>query len=250
MKTSINEEDLEAKMIEALDETIMKNAEHFKKILGSLHKFMGFPYVLKEDIKAADFVHIVDVEKDCYKTFGHLTYDYSMKPLPKNNKLLFETIILKCSNKWKEKNNFRIQHIPVLIKIHHILGNGLSIMNLFVQLFGDDKYVIDNVIREFNKRYKRSNFWMRLLQGVYSFLLLPGFMVCEGIKRNFNKTAFIARAGFGKQYFVKKVDDTISVQKIKNLKKKIGDCSFTEILLTAISASCYDYFREVSGFFQ
>ncbi|XP_056632771.1 uncharacterized protein LOC130442573 isoform X1 [Diorhabda sublineata] len=248
METDIKEKSLQERIIKHFERTIIKNTNHFRKIHSSVHSYMGFSFLLREEIQAADFVNIIDVNEDSYEYLNHFIYEYCMKPLPKHNKLLMDATILKCGNNWKMKNNFRIDQIPVLFRIHHILGDGLSIMNLFIQLFGDDKLVIDEVIGEFHNRHKYNNFWMRLLEDVYSFLILPGFMICEVIRRCMNNRVFIGSTGSGKQYFAKKVgDDTMSLQKIKALKKKIGNCRFTEILIAAISASLCDYFRKKNG---
>ncbi|XP_057670158.1 uncharacterized protein LOC130902225 [Diorhabda carinulata] len=245
MRTDVKEENLMEKLIEALDGTFIKNADQLKKLHGSLKNFMGFPFLLKKKLEAADFVTLIDVDRDGYESLNHLIHEYCTSSLHTNKKLLIDSTILKCSNEWKIKNNFKIDQIPLLFKVHHVVGDGLSIMNLIVQSFGDDKFVIDKIIEEFNNRQKPANAWKRLLEDIVSFFLLPGFMVCEIIKRSLNSKVFIGGVGSGEQYFAKTVgDDNMSVQKIKGLKNKIGDCRFTEILITAISASLCDYFRK------
>lgn len=243
MNTNMSEEALKERMVDAINVKMMKHEQHFKKIHSSLHNCMGYSFLLREyDIKAADFITIVDVEKDRYESVNHLTYEYCMKPLPKQNKLLFEVIIVKSNKEWRLRNNFKVEQIPILIRMHHLLADGLSTMNLYVQLFGDDKAVIDEVIEKFNKNHKRSQFWLELLQNIYFFLLLPGYVVYHGIHTYGNDRGFMSNLGSGKQHFTYKVgDDAMLIQKMKNLKNKVGNFGFTDILITAISASIYEY---------
>ncbi|XP_057658161.1 uncharacterized protein LOC130895064 isoform X1 [Diorhabda carinulata] len=246
MNTEMSEEALRERMVQAINMKMIKYEQHFKKIHSSLYNFMGYTFLIKEDdVRATDFVTILDVEKDRYESINHLAYEYSMKPLPKQNKRLFEIIIIKSSKEWKTRNNFKVEKIPVLMRMHHLLADGLSTLNLNVQLFGDNKVVINEVVDKFNTNRKRPQYWLEILQNIYFFLLLPGYIIYHEIHTYGNYRGFMNNLGSGKQHFIYKVgDDNMMIRKIKTLKNKIGNCSFTQILITAISASIYEYSKK------
>lgn len=246
VNSKASEEDLKRKLMEVLDDKIIKNVEHFKKIHSSLHSFMGYQFLLKEEVEVDDIVTMVDVEKDGYESINHLLHEYSIKPLPKQNKLLFEMIIVKSSKEWRIRNNLKVEQIPLLVRMHHVLGDGLSTMNLFIQLIGDDKVVLDEVVETFNRR-DISKCWMRFLQNIHMFLLFPGFFIYNGIQMfNYNKRFGHNKMfeGSGKPYFASKVGDDELLDRVKSLKREIGNYSFNEILFTAISAALHNHLRK------
>lgn len=77
-------------------------------------------------------------------------------------------------------------------------------------------------------------------------LLFLGFYIVEKIKLFINN--FDGPIIVHKQVMTFKAEKTGEhlIKKLKKIKKDIGDTSFTEVLLTLISASLYTHFQSVS----
>ncbi|CAG9835496.1 unnamed protein product [Diabrotica balteata] len=244
-------EDLVADIREVLNKKILAEPNKYQKLLCSLNTFLGYTFLLKEQVKADDFITVIDVEKTKYSSMKELMFSYSYKPLPLNNKLLLEIIVIKAPKAWKESNDMKENQIPLLIRINHVIADGLSVMNLCAQALGENDVNLEKSL----KNIPKSPEWQRqpafqFLQKIYLFFMVPGFLLVRYFKGEAVSVAGQEYEGpmsayrQNVSYKTEKPGENL-VQKIKDLKKQIGnDTSFSEIILTAVSSSLYNYYEK------
>lgn len=69
--------------------------------------FLGYPFFLRENVTADNIVNTLEVDKSNFKNIQDILSAYSSKPLPLDNKLLWEVTFLKASDKWNRLNNLK-----------------------------------------------------------------------------------------------------------------------------------------------
>ncbi|XP_028139614.2 uncharacterized protein LOC114333819 [Diabrotica virgifera virgifera] len=243
-------EDIVADIRDVLNRTIMAEPGKYQKLLSSLNTFLGYSFLLKEQVKADDIITVIDIEKTKYSSMKELMFSYSYKPLPQNNKLMVEIIVIKAPKAWKESNDFKENQIPLMIRINHTVADGLSVMNLCAHTLGENDVNLENSL----KNIPKSPEWQltpafQLLQKIYLFFMVPGFLIVRYFQGEATSVAgqeFEGPKSAHRQnisYRTEKPGENL-VQKVKDLKKQIGDTSFSEIILTAVSASLYNYYEK------
>ncbi|XP_056643550.1 uncharacterized protein LOC130449627 [Diorhabda sublineata] len=163
-----------------------------------------------------------------------------------NNFFVYQLFLLPCRFKFF----FQEYQVPMLIRINHVIADGLSAMNLFAHTFGEN----DVKLEESLKNIPKSPEWQKLpifqfLQNLLYFYLVPGYLLVKNFRGELKSltgqsyegpmTSFRQNVSYGTE----KPGEGL-VQKIKSMKKQIGDTSFSEIILTAISASLYKYYQK------
>ncbi|CAH1110902.1 unnamed protein product [Psylliodes chrysocephalus] len=238
------DEDIEANAKRVIQERLFKYPDKFGRLMCSVHMFLGYPFFLRENVTADNIVNTLEVDKSNFKNIQDILSAYSSKPLPLDNKLLWEVTFLKASDKWNRLNNLKNHQVAVIIRLNHALGDGLSFMNLCAEILGENDIRLDKTFKNIPKSAEwTKNPVMDILLKLFFFLIVPGFYIVEKIKLFINN--FDGPIIVHKQVMTFKAEKTGEhlIKKLKKIKKDIGDTSFTEVLLTLISASLYTHFQ-------
>ncbi|CAH1112631.1 unnamed protein product [Psylliodes chrysocephalus] len=158
-----------------IQERLFKHPEKFGKLMCSLNTFLGYPYLLREEMTADDIVTEVDAEQANYKSMQDLVFSYSNKPMPQKDKLMWEVVIVKASSDWKRVNDLREDQIPMFIRINHTIADGLCVMNLCAQAMGENNITFEDSL----KNIPKSPTWtkippLRHLQELFLLFTVPG----------------------------------------------------------------------------
>ncbi|CAH1112632.1 unnamed protein product [Psylliodes chrysocephalus] len=238
--------DVEKDVKEVIQERMFKHPEKYGKMMCSLNTFLGYPYLLREEMTTDDIVTVIHAEKANYKSMQDLVFSYSNKPMPQKDKLMWEVIIVKASSDWKRVNGIRDDQIPMFIRINHTIADGLCVMNLCAQTLGENNITFEDSLK---KIVPKSPGWTKIppvktLQELFLFFIVPGYLIVSFLKGTLNK--FDGPYTSTKHHIAFRAEKSGDglLQTIKKLKNDIGDTSFSEIILTAVSASIYNQFQK------
>lgn len=184
--------------------------------------------------------------------------EISNKELPYDNGACWEILV---SNKPLEDTNT----FPVLFRIHHSLGDGVALLKLLLNTIGCDK----PKPREYSRCDKCETFFKALAYFMDLFTFKNTFEILSyGIIYVINSVVMLMKIPqsllnqvlrppdsnilhdsplSGKKIITWICEDKKSniLQKIKYLKKRIPGTTFSELILTSLSASYNNYFSDV-----
>lgn len=207
----------------------------------------GYPYFLKEKFRSEDFITIIDTQITKYSCIKDIIYDFSSKGLPLDGKALWEIIVIQATTEWKYKSGLKEDQIAIILRENHTVTDGLSLMNLIANSFGDQVMDLSMYLKNI-PRSPKSNIVAKLSKYLLLFMIVPGHLLIASLQKKLNRKLWKAPNIVHKQNVAYKCEDGRGlVEKIKIMKRDIGDVSFTEILIAAISASLNRHFLKVSN---
>ncbi|XP_017780915.1 PREDICTED: uncharacterized protein LOC108565808 [Nicrophorus vespilloides] len=231
-------------LFEFVKRTYEKIAKTHNKMSCVRRYFMGYVYFLKTQINIHEHVKYLEDYKDV-EGFNLLMDKLSDSPLPAGNTALWEVYVGRVPLKW-ENNGGKVQY-PILMKYHHSIGDGMSLITLITT------NLINNGVNSMKENCKN---YSNILKKSDLNNSKPTFL--ENVKKLFYKSYYISYFGplddsdenilhekhLSHQkhvcYSLEK-ETTNYVEKVKSIKNRIKGISFNDVILSAFSASCADY---------
>ncbi|KAF5303677.1 hypothetical protein FQR65_LT00821 [Abscondita terminalis] len=169
----------------------------------------------------------------------------SSKPLPLDGTALWDIQVGTQPLKWKRITESNVEYYPVLVRIHHGMTDGASLLKHFQSFFDE----------ETNRNISKPDVFAHLqpngLKTIWNhfrtvFLCTSALYTCLFLRghdeNDLHGKPFVKDALF--QFFTD--DDGIYLKKVKNIKRMHGNVSFSDILIAAYSASLNEYYQKYS----
>lgn len=215
----------------------------------SFKKEFGYSYMLKEKSNfEAGFRKMKLIKSENHKLSRNelmqLIDEYSNVDLPNDNLVPWELLIGSQPIEWRDdKHNYYFS----LGRYHHAIGDGVALMKLMIGAYGDIEKNTKGASVQFSK--KNFNATMKIfklfIEKFVALILIPSWYVSTLVLKGRNKNILKRKKLSNQFHYVMNVEDSSDyVQKIKRIKNKIPDVSFSDVLLTAISASLNDFFTK------
>ncbi|XP_057654545.1 uncharacterized protein LOC130892880 [Diorhabda carinulata] len=228
--------------ITAMVEYGVKHAEKFPKLSSTVHSCCGYGYLLRKDIDVHQCVRTITVDEDSDKTIKDVLYEINKSELPYDNKFLWQFVLVTGPNEWKLRQNIREDQMYLLLRVHHVFGDGLSIIKAFIGMHSSVD--LSNIKKVLGKANKKNNILVKMLELICFPFLLPHTLMINKARKS-SSLGYMEPTGSEttssrKFYFKIDEDDTI-IRCVKRIKKAIGNTAFVEVVLTSISASLERY---------
>ncbi|XP_017777436.1 PREDICTED: uncharacterized protein LOC108563313 [Nicrophorus vespilloides] len=232
-------------LFEFIKSSYEKIAKSHKKMSWVRKYFMGYGYFLKTHINIHEHVRYLEDYKDV-EGLNLLMDKLSDSPLPAGNTALWEVYVGRVPLKW-DKNGGKVQY-PIFTKYHHSLGDGMSLMTLITTQLIDNGV---NIMKESCETYSNVLKKSALKKSQPTFL--------ENVKKLLNKSYYITYFGLLDDkdenmlhqkrlsnekhicYSLEK-ESTNYVEKVKSIKNRFKGISFNDVIMSAFSASCAEYY--------
>ncbi|KAF2892498.1 hypothetical protein ILUMI_13676 [Ignelater luminosus] len=232
-------------------ETNLRKIYSLPKFNVILKKEFGYSYMLKETSNfdtAFRKMKLINTEdhKLSKVELMLLVDEYANSPLPKDNLIPWEVLVGSQSIKWRdEEHNYYFS----FDSYHHALADGVALLKLVVAAHaGNEQNTTARVSRKnFNVTIK---FLKLSLEKVLALILIPSWYVSSLILKGRDQNILKRKKLSNQFHFVTNVEDSGYVQKIKRIKNKIAGVSFSDVLLTAVSASFNEFFNKNSAFIR
>ncbi|KAF2891426.1 hypothetical protein ILUMI_14747 [Ignelater luminosus] len=234
-----------------------------KKFQSLLCKSFGYSYLIKQEldilqdcmgkIKALD---CSEKKLDKQQLHELLNY-YRNAPMPKNGKVPYHILIGTQTVNWK---NDDFDYYPVIMKVHHAVADGVSLLKMMVAVVADKLEVTKEPINPLNRlEHARNDVFVnkklkKFINGLgkLKMLLLISFLYPSLVVAYFtykardnnilhNNTLLTHQTLIG----INSEMGTAYVEKIKKIRAKLPGTAFSSILIAAFSASISDYFKKV-----
>ncbi|CAG9860631.1 unnamed protein product [Phyllotreta striolata] len=233
---------------EKITTEILNKKEKIPKLTSSVHCLMGYGYLLRNNCKAEEIVSTIKIDENSDISSDELIGDISSRQLPFNNRFPWELVAIDAPTSWKIEQNISENHCMLVLRIHHIIGDGMSVATALVKIFSDKpvdfaKYAIESI--KYSEPVKPPTY-VRILLFLHQLMLTPGYI--------FLNKLFLSDAKNGEKIFepsplsskkyvytASDIDGSI-METVKRIKKNIGNATFIEIMLTALSKSLNNYF--------
>ncbi|CAH0546470.1 unnamed protein product [Brassicogethes aeneus] len=211
------------------------------KITGIRQNEMGYTFLLKNQYGVdegvsffPDFIQITNTD-EMEDVIGH----YSNVPMPKNDRAMWHILITKQPLKWKGKDNF-----VLLLRVHHTVGDGSALLRTFLQCFSDD--IPENTqIQQAKKTV--SDYVKIFIEGFYIILMSFAFTINQNMINHDDASILHGKELSGEKITVWFVEENVDlVNAVKNVKKKLPNIRFSEVLVSAISYGVLGYFKKKS----
>ncbi|XP_018320543.1 uncharacterized protein LOC108733738 isoform X2 [Agrilus planipennis] len=267
-------EGMSKSVYETVKEAILNETQYGSlkdtKLVYSFHKSLGYFYNIDEGSLSDECIVEFDTD-DPAKQFinrGDLEKKLSMycnNPLPQNHTRYCEILVSKKPIIWKEADTKK--NYPIIVRIHHSLGDGFSIFNFINSTpftiveqntikDGNTNSMNDNGISSKKDQYcneKMSNKIKTLateyIKMITSFLIFITFLPNCIIVQNFLRPKDVnilhgPKLSGRKKFYWNTEDREELVPLIRRLKRKVTGSCFNDFIMTAFSASLHEYFQK------
>lgn len=224
-----------------------ENVKLFPKLSCVCRNFMGYTYLLKNEVNFTEFISVIDNGKILSRAdLENEINRYCNRLLPKNNTALWEAIFF--SRPLEKSNQF-----VLLMRLSHIIGDGLSISTILLSMFGKTNTEIKHYLRENLKNIlpsrateQNKDKLKRFLHLIHIILIIPFVLIVQSYFRISDVNSLRRSSLVGQKQVVFTFEETERlVPLVKKMKKVLPKVSFTEIILTAISKSLFNHFEKV-----
>lgn len=249
-----------------LYEKFFKDGSRYPKMLSSLRYFGGYSYLIQDDVRLQQCVRKMTKEEEEEILMEQVGKYCSSGFDVINRRGLWEAIV----GTKPSKTEAEFLYYPIVFRVHHSLSDGIALIKLLVGVLSDkeaisppesyefiDSSFIENLIPNFNKVGIRqivvvlitdvSLKLLKLLKTFRVFLLAPAAMVYEIVTRKPDASILHGAKLSGENVCIMHAEkEAHYVEVIKKIRSRISGVKFSEILLTAVSASFAEYYQKVS----
>lgn len=212
--------------------------------------------MLRSTSTVDDLVSTVEITEDnsnYSKSIEEIFSECGRQHFPVNNTSMWQMITINAPASWKTKQNLKHNQYPILIRIHHVIGDGLSLTTNLVNIFSDEPVDFTKNLSQSMKHSlpKEPSAIEKILQFLHVIMLTPGYVFLRKFIRDAPQDVKIfkpAPAVSGERDFYFMHDEKV-LETIKRIKKNVGDTAFIEIIFTVLSKSFENYFVNVSFIF-
>ncbi|CAG9861978.1 unnamed protein product [Phyllotreta striolata] len=248
LKDKPGDHDLVKNIKDVVQQRVLNHPDKFAKLSSSYHSFLGYPYLLKEDVTPEDVVSVVDMEEKEYKSVQEVLYAYSDKPMPRNDTLPWQILVLKASVEWRKDHDMEPHRTPVFMRFQHFVADPLSTTNFIYQSLGENNATVDQILKITSKKRPGVGLspW-NLLRNFYVLQLVPGYLLVGLVLRLLTNGGGPYPCKSGKHNVGYKALDQSdrSFKYMKLVREKLGETYLT-VILTAVAGSFHSYFQKLN----
>lgn len=235
-----------------------RNALAYPKMLSSLNYFCGYHYLIRNSVSIEECVGKID-DCDLLEQIGQ----YSS--LPRSHRGLWEVLV---GSRPSKKDN--ALYYTIVFRVHHSLGDGVALIKLLInaleeaELQNEEYDPIDSSFIEdlfprvgivhlipvlFNLTTRVCSNLLVLLKTLGVLIKAPGALISEILTRTPDVSILHGPKLSGENVVAIRIEsEQHYVNAIKRIKSRIGDgVRFSDVLLTAVSASVAEYYEKVSA---
>lgn len=245
---------------ELLQSKVFENPQLYPKLTSTQHVFCGYPYWISNDYRIEDCLRTMSVDSNMKlneENLKELAGNFYNKPFPKNDTGLWDIAVGQQTVEVNKQDEF--YYYPVIIRINHAIGDGISLNEAFQNIIGDPN--IENYSeRIFEKIFKRGEnkskpFFTRFqdfMKLVGNRLLLLFYIIFIGFGKIILNSQFqtdAKHALHGPEISGDKIvawrteDYEKCIPMVKSTKNRIPNTTFSDVILTGISAGLNNYFK-------
>ncbi|KAF5303678.1 hypothetical protein FQR65_LT00822 [Abscondita terminalis] len=219
-----------------------------KKFFSTLDQSLGYLFFKAIQIEISDFIRKIplsEIDLDETETISVLRKCMS-EPLPFEGTALWDMHVGTQPLKWKSNSDPNIEYYPLLVRVHHGIADGTTLVKHLKLIFNDGAVSVkpevfptsqhkqtSHLLMVFKKVWDVSNGVFLFISAMYVVLFLRGHDKNGLTGKPFrNDELFHFGNDEGGTYF----------KKVKRIKKLHGCISFSEIILAAYSASLNQYY--------
>ncbi|XP_066142556.1 uncharacterized protein [Euwallacea fornicatus] len=253
--------DLQKEIWKIIQEKVFDNPENYPKLTSSVHTFGGFIYYIKNNVQISEVLKTYEVPCDV-----SLTEEYVKEVL---GKVIDWGCLSKNSALWEihvvprpldDKSPDGLYRYVMILRAHHSLGDGISLMTLLVQLFGDaptQNFSYDLYDKLFKDRYAPKitknmfipaavKMWRNLLNILEMFFISPGRIIQIEHLQPKDQNQWRNSQFSGEKYVAwSKECKTECFPMVKSIKNST-DTKVSSVLITAIYESILAYCERTS----
>ncbi|KAF5269533.1 hypothetical protein FQA39_LY08722 [Lamprigera yunnana] len=221
------------------------NNAYMKKFFTAIDEYMGCLYLKNSQINIEECIcELASTEEELDRDkLIKLLGDYYYKPLPPN--ALWDFHIGLKPLKWKDDPD--VNYYPMFVRVHHVITDGITLTNLLSKVFADEIQLDKPQV--FPVEQHKELLMKKIVKIIYSFLnslvyCLSSLFLCLILKGHDNN-AWSKTSTSNKEILQFCTDEDGSYfRKVKEIKRKCDGTLFSEILMTALSASLDGYFKK------
>ncbi|ENN75740.1 uncharacterized protein LOC109539285 [Dendroctonus ponderosae] len=242
--------DVMQKMTQTLNEKIKGDAKQEGKLTSTFHTFLGQDYLLKNQIGIDEIIKPMPGPKD--GTFNDaylkkLVGDLSNVPLPRNHTALWE-ILVGIDPMDNANTNVEGYLYPVLFRIHHSTADGIRLVLFMSKIFSSDVNYVDKISRQRSGRKRildqLCDVLSKSIQLVYLVVKGPAAILNMTFWKEEDENPIHNASLSGDKLIAWSAEQSIQrVNTVKNIKNRIPNTRFSEVVLSCVSASFYNYFQ-------
>lgn len=216
-----------------------------KKLFYSRASFLGYHYFYKNHLKPKDFILQTseDVAIEDKRHLSEVFQKYDVESMPDDGHALMQVILFSGSvnNNMADVNaDSPVLHGLKLVafRLHHCLGDGKAIMNLFVSIFGD----VEVSLSVCASKRKFSDIPLgKLTPEVNRLKEWPSGLTDDNALRGYNLSE--------EKYIAWYSDENKEcMSKIRDLRRGLAGVTFLDVVNTCITSSLYDHYEKVSNY--
>ncbi|XP_022904378.2 uncharacterized protein [Onthophagus taurus] len=219
---------------------------------------LGYYFRLLNRIKPEDLIskwNLSDEELSNKDAFEDALRKISNQPMPINDtacfQLLASMVPITFSPSCNNNNGNSKKVYPIMLRIHHSVGDGVALLSFLLKNVSDEKInveeeIVKRIMKNNTKPPKKNNlssYVTKVIDTIKKISNLNVYYFAPIEKRDQN--CLHGPSLSGKQILTSYLEENpVYVNKIKSIKKRIPGCSFSDVILTAISASFHEYFTK------
>lgn len=257
---SDRDENIAARIKDTISQNIFQKAEGFPKLTGTRHRFMGYNFLLKDQLTMKDCVSILEIGNDKElneEELQDIISKYSNKSLPKQHSALWQILISSKPVQWHSTEE-KLNSYPILLRFSHVVGDGSSLTSLLLKLFVKETYENTSFKNVYIKLSEHLTFTSNdvfskslravkyFLNFVYTVSIAPSMLIQQYFLRSDDINSLHGQELSGEKNLVYAVEDKKELfLLVKHIKNSIPNCKFSDVLFAAISRSLEEHFRKV-----
>ncbi|VEN35690.1 unnamed protein product [Callosobruchus maculatus] len=228
-----------------------------QKLTSVCKSFLGYPYYLRNQLTIDDICNktTVDNGKEFLDENGltDILGDLASKPMPKDNSGLFEVLVVQKPLKKIDPDTYQY---AVIIRVDHIVSDGINLINFLFKSFADDQEGLKRRMKDLIEKFDTSKTkkakkvgWQKITQVVKN---ISTFMV------HF-PTVFVNQLSLaddncvhgpqlsGKKYAIYAVEKQGEdlMEAVKQIKRRVTGSTFSSVVLTAVSRAMGRHMQKV-----
>ncbi|KAF2892496.1 hypothetical protein ILUMI_13674 [Ignelater luminosus] len=216
-----------------------------------LKKEFGYSYMLKASIFDTAFKKMKLINTENHKLSRTelmlLINEHANAQMPKDGSIPWEILVGSQPIEWRDNmHNYYI----ILSRVHHALCDGAALVKLTGATYADKENTA-TISSEYLPQKDSSvtmNFFKGLCETLLAIILIPSWYVSNLVLKGKDKNILKGKKLRMQSHYAMNIEDhSCYVQKIKSIKKRIPRVSFSDVLLTAISASFSEFFTKNSA---
>ncbi|KAF2892497.1 hypothetical protein ILUMI_13675 [Ignelater luminosus] len=228
----------------------IRRSTKLPKFSSVLKKEFGYSYMLKASVFDAGFKKMKLINTENHKLSKTelmlLIDEYANAEMPKSDSVPWEILVGSQPIKWRDDMH---NYYFTLCRFHHSLGDGAALVKLTVATYADKEDTATISSKHLPKKNSIMGFLKALCETLIVIILIPSWYVSNLVFRGKDKNILTDKKIRKQCYYATNIEDYSSyIQKIKRIKSRIPKVAFSDVLLTAISASLNEYFTKNSAY--